>query len=62
MREIAVRSFRIGDIVYGKMKHYAPWPAVITNIEGRQVRLRFFGDGTWFVNFNFILYKFLLIN
>lgn len=46
--DIVKRVFRVGQLVYGKMKFYPPWPACILEVVGRNARVRFFGwDQQW---------------
>lgn len=41
--EISKQSFKIGQCVYAKMKFFAPWPALILEIQGQVARVQFFG-------------------
>lgn len=39
------KSFKIGDLVFAKVKGYPPWPAKITKIEKSKYNVYFYGTG-----------------
>lgn len=39
------KSFKIGDLVFAKVKGYPPWPAKITKIEKTKYNVYFYGTG-----------------
>lgn len=45
--EIAVQNFTVGQIVFGKLKGYPPWPSVITALpKGKNVaQIKYFNSG-----------------
>lgn len=50
--EVAKPIFRVGQLVYAKMKHFPPWPAIILEVKNRLARVQFFGwNEQWYEMF-----------
>lgn len=51
--ELQKIRFTVGQLVYGKLKGYPPWPAVITNIEKNMAKIVYFNANAAFSNISF---------
>lgn len=42
----SVTSVQIGEVVLCKMRGFCSWPAMVTDLKGKLVAVKFFGDNT----------------